>query len=294
MGEGILLAPRLCLGASSSTLLRQKDETDLLSNSSLSGEVQIIIIFMNKRRKSPVHFETTEVHLCSRDLRLQILSKLPFFQGLPQSALEAINQSFTEKGFDSGEFIYFAGDPGQQLYVVALGRVRLLRANASGKQVMLDLLVPGDFFGALPGQKQEYLDTAQAQTALCLLTISGDDFRTILETYPPVALKVLDVVAARLQAAHQTIQLLSVETAEKRIAHILLTLAARLGEPKPEGLLIQAPLTRDDLAEMAGVTPETASRVISQFQKAGWIASGRQWIALKDEGALQALAGDTA
>jgi CRP/FNR family transcriptional regulator, nitrogen oxide reductase regulator len=249
---------------------------------------------MNKRRKSPVHFEMTEVHLCSRDLRLQILSTLPFFQRLPQSALEAINQSFTEKGFDSGEYIYFAGDPGQQLYVVAQGRVRLLRANAGGKQVMLDLLVPGDFFGALPGQKQEYLDTAQAQTALCLLTISGDDFRTILETYPPVALKVLDVVAARLQAAHHTIQLLSVETAEKRIAHILLTLAAKLGEPKSEGLLIQAPLTRDDLAEMAGVTPETASRVISQFQKAGWIASGRQWIALKDEGALRALAEDRA
>jgi hypothetical protein len=50
---------------------------------------------MNKRRRNPVQVETTEVQLCSRDLRLQILSTLPFFQGLPQSALEAINQSFT-------------------------------------------------------------------------------------------------------------------------------------------------------------------------------------------------------
>jgi CRP/FNR family transcriptional regulator, nitrogen oxide reductase regulator len=248
---------------------------------------------MNKRRKSPVQVETTEVHMCSRELRLQILSKLPFFQGLSQTALEQINQSFTEKGFDSGDYIYFSGDPGQQLYVVAQGRVRLLRMTPGGKQVMLDLLVPGDFFGALPGQKTEYLDTAQAQTPLCLLTISGDDFRAVLEAYSGVALRMLDVVAGRLQAAHRTIQLLSAETAEKRIAHTLLTLAAKLGEPKPEGLLIQTPLSRDELAEMTGTTPETASRVTSQFQKAGWIATGRQWIALKDEDALRALIEDT-
>jgi CRP/FNR family transcriptional regulator, nitrogen oxide reductase regulator len=246
-----------------------------------------------RRRKSPVRVETTEVHLCSRELRLEILAALPFFQGLPHAALEAINQSFVEKGFDAGAYIYFAGDPGQQLYVVAQGRVRLLRANAAGRQVMLDLLAPGDFFGALPGQKAEYLDTAHAQTPLCLLTISGDDFRAVLKAHPSVTLQVLDAVTRRLQAAHHTIQLLSVETAEKRIAHILLTLAARLGEPKPEGMLIQTPLTRDDLAEMAGVTPETASRVVSQFQKAGWIASGRQWMALKDSGALQALVEDS-
>jgi len=242
-----------------------------------------------KRRKSPVQVETTEVHLCSRDLRLQILSALPFFRGLPPTELEAVNTHFREKGFYAGEYIYFAGDPGQQLYVVAEGRVRLLRMTTAGKQVMLDLLIPGDFCGVLPGQKPEYLDTAQAQTSLCLLTISGDDFRSILERHPAVTLQMLDVIAGRLQAAHHTIQLLSVETAEKRIAHTLLNLASKLGEAKPEGLLIQTPLSRDELSEMTGTTPETASRVISHFQKAGWIASGRQWIALTDAAALRKL-----
>jgi CRP/FNR family transcriptional regulator, nitrogen oxide reductase regulator len=245
-----------------------------------------------KRRKSPVQVETTEVHQCSRELRLQILGTLPFFVNIAAADLEKINILYHEKGYDAGEYIYFSGDPGQQLYVVAQGRVRLLRMTAGGKQVMLDLLVPGDFLGALPGQKLEYVDTAQAQTPLCLLTISGDHFRTILESYPAVTMQVLDVVSRRLQAAHHTIQLLSTETAEKRIAHTLLTLAAKLGQPQPEGLLIQTPLSRDELAEMTGSTPETASRVISQFQKAGWIATGRQWIALQDEAALRELVQD--
>jgi CRP-like cAMP-binding protein len=80
-----------------------------------------------------------------------------------------------------------------------------------------------------------------------------------------------------------------VEPAEKRIAHILLKLARKLGQAGEEGLLIQTPLGRDELAEMAGITPETASRVISQFQKEGLIHTGRQWVALTGIPALECL-----
>lgn len=73
----------------------------------------------------------------------------------------------------------------------------------------------------------------------------------------------------------------------------MLKLAEKLGEPRPEGLLIQMPLSRPELAEMTGTTVETASRVMSQFQKEGLIRTGRQWVALADKLRLSAIVAET-
>ncbi len=227
--------------------------------------------------------------MCSLDLRLKILRGVPFFASLTDEALEAVNMLFREKGFEPGEFLYFSGDPGAHMFVVAEGRIKLLRQTTGGKQVMLDLLTPGEFFGNIGHDPQPYSDTAQAQTSVCALTISVDDFRDVLRAHPSVALAVLDTITGRLQEAHDSIHLLSVEPAEKRIAYTLLKLGRKLGKPETMGLLIQTPLSRDELAEMTGVTPETASRVISLFQKNGWIDTGRQWFAIKDQAALETL-----
>lgn len=244
---------------------------------------------MSKRRKSPIEVITTEPHMCSRDLRLRILRDIPFFESISDQELEKVNLLFKEQGYEPGSFLYFSGDPGTHMFVVAEGRVRLLRQTMSGKQVMLDLLVPGEFFGVLGQHGQMYPGTAQAQISVCALVIGVEDFREVLQAHPKVALSVLDGLTSRLQEAHDAIHLLSAEPAEKRIAHILLKLARKLGQVNTVGLLIQTPLGRDELAEMTGITSETASRVISQFQKEGWIVTGRQWIALTNQEALQNL-----
>ena len=243
-----------------------------------------------KRRKSPVQVKTTEPHLCSLDLRYKILRMVPFFTSLSDEELQRVNQSFQEKGFDPGDYIYFSDEPARQLYVIAEGRVKLLQHTSIGKDVLLELLIPGEFFGSLIAQNDlVYPETAQAQTAVCALTISSEEFRNVLKLFPSAAIQVLDAVAGRLQSAHETIRQLSGQSAEKKIAYTLLKLAGKLGQPQQVGLLIQTPLTRDELAEMTATTPETASRVISQFQKDGWISTGRQWIALRDENALRVL-----
>ncbi|NPV75662.1 MAG: Crp/Fnr family transcriptional regulator [Anaerolineae bacterium] len=244
----------------------------------------------HKRRKTPIQVERTEPHLCDLKLRFKILRMTPFFSSLSESDLVAVNQLFHEKGFEAGEYIYFLEDPAQHLFIIAEGRVKLLRHAVGGKDVLLELLVPGEFFGSLSDQDNSiYPDTAQAQTAVCALTISTEDFRKILKMYPSVAITVMDAISDRLQSAHETIRQLSMQSAEKKISYMLLKLARKLGQPQSVGLLIQTPLARDDLAEMTATTPETASRIISQFQKEGWIATGRQWIAIQDEAALRSL-----
>ncbi len=124
---------------------------------------------MKTRRRSPVNLTITEPHYCSIDLRLKILGRLPFFAGLSRLALEAVNQRFVETACQPGEVIYMAGDPADRLFVVAEGKIKLLVHSPSGRNVLLDILTSGEFFGNLVTiGVAVYQDTAQAPGAgLC-------------------------------------------------------------------------------------------------------------------------------
>jgi CRP/FNR family transcriptional regulator, nitrogen oxide reductase regulator len=247
---------------------------------------------MSTRRKSPLQIESVEPHACSVEMRLEILQQTPFFVHLSLPEITAVNKQFREYGYQPGETIYFSGDRATHLYVVASGQVKLLRHSESGQDALLDILQPGDYFGSLMAWGEEpYPDTAEAKTAVCILAITAESFRTLLQHYPGVALAVLDITTARLQESQEAVRRLSADSAERRIAAVLLKLAAKLGQTTAEGILIQTPLSRDDLAQMTGATAETASRIISQFQKDGLVRSGRQWIALTDKPGLEAIAG---
>ena len=246
---------------------------------------------MSDRRKTPLEDEDIRPQACSVDLRLEILGQVPFFAGLSPESVSSINQLFHEHGYLSGEMIYLSGDPAKRLYVVAAGKVKLLRHTLKGKDVLLDILQPGEFFGSLSALgDDEYTETAQAQTDACILGIDSDSFRKILDSHPRVALKVLDTMAERLKSAQEMVRQLSVHSVERRIAYTLLKLGEKLGQEGEVGLLIQVPLSREDLAQMTGMSPETASRVLSQFQKDGLIESGRQWISIINKEALEAIA----
>ena len=247
---------------------------------------------MTPRRKSPVNTIVTEPQHCSIDLRLRILGRLPFFAGLSRTALEQVNQRFVEVGYQAGDLVYAVNDPADRLYVVAEGKVKLLQHAADGRDVLLDILTTGEFFGnlAILGVAA-YPDTAQVHTTACILSIRSEDFQKILDEHPSLALKTLAIMAERLSAANQRVFQLSSMPVDQRIATTLLALSKKLGRAQPPGLLIDTPLSREDLADMTGATPETVSRVMSQFQSAGMIESGRQWVAITSLKDLEERAG---
>jgi CRP-like cAMP-binding protein len=227
--------------------------------------------------------------MCSTELRLEILRQVPFFNGLGEAEVAKINPLFKEQGFSTGETVYFAGDSAGRMYIVADGKVKLMHHTSAGKDVMLDILKQGDFFGSLAIEGGErYAETAIAQTDCCVLGIDSESFRRVVQAYPPVSLKVIDIMAERLQSAQEMIRLLSAYSVEQRLAHILLILGDKLGEEHEKGVLIQMPLSRNDLGEMVGTTTETASRVMSDFQEHGLIQSGRRWVAIVDRDRLLA------
>ncbi len=242
------------------------------------------------RRKSPLRLDWIDPAACTLDYRLKVISRLPFFKSLPAGAITEINGLFHDHSYAAGETIYFEGDAAQYLYLVAMGRVKLVRNTSTGHDVWLDVLHGGEYFGSLESLgMQTYSETAVAHTDGCILQISSHDFDTILGRYPEVTLKVLSAVGQRLQESQEVIKQLSSYTVEQRVASALCRLAGKLGQQGDEGVLIQLPFSRQDLAAMAGTTTETVSRVMSRFADTGLIKTGRKWVAVTDQEGLAAL-----
>lgn len=238
---------------------------------------------MSKRRTTPLKLSKIEGHHCTVDLRLEKLSRVPFFSHLDSETLSKVHKQFNATHFAEGESIYFQDEIAAFLRVVVHGSVKLIRQTSDGKDILLDMLKPGEFFGSLAASGNAvYQETAIAQTNCCVLSIGMNAFRELLQTYPSVSVAVLDITAERLHSSQEIISQLTTLSVEKRIANILSALAMKFGEEIEDGILIQLPLSRKDLADMAGTSTETASRIMSRLQQDGIITTGRQWVAVQD------------
>ena len=247
------------------------------------------------RPKSPVRQEWVDPGICSLDYRLKIIGRLPFFRHLSSEAIIEINRLFEDRDFAAEQAIYFEGDPAENLYLVASGKVKLKRTASSGREVLLDILQGGEYFGQLAiASQQDYAETAVAQTDCCILQVSSQNFEKILNRYPEVTMKVLQAVGERLEKSQEIVKQLSVYTVEQRIAAALIRLAKKLGEQKQTGMLIQIPFSRQDLAAMTGTTVETVSRVMSRFSEEGLISTGRKWVLLHDLQRLEQITKEAA
>lgn len=250
---------------------------------------------VSRKRTTPLRDEAVAPGHCSIEERARILSAVPYFKGLSAQALSDVNRHFRAFDYPAGARIYHESELAEALFLVAHGKVKLLQHSVSGEEVVLDLLSQGGLFGGLAvlGQRR-YPQSALAQTTCCVLAITPADFRHLLRTYPEMALTVLDTVARDLEAAHTTIREISTLPVEARIALVLLRLADRLGEADHgnDGILIQSPLSQQDLAAMVGSTAETVSRVISGLRRSGDIETGRQWIRLRNRTNLARLANE--
>lgn len=242
------------------------------------------------RPKSPVRLEWVDPVVCSLEYRLKIIGRLPFFKHLPVDAISRINNLFHDVDVSANERIYFEGDEAGHLYLVAMGKVKLVRNTASGREVLLDILHSGEYFGSLTiFGGRIHMETAIAQTDGCILKISAEDFEHILTDHPDVTRRVLEAVSQRLVASQEIVKQLSAYTAEQRVASALLRLAGKLGEARGQGVLIQLPFSRQDLAAMTGSTIETVSRVMSRFAENGWVKSGRKWVTITEMKRLEEL-----
>jgi CRP-like cAMP-binding protein len=243
------------------------------------------------RLVSPLARQAVEAAHCTHEVKLRILRGLPFLADLTDSDILTLCGSFHDGGYARGKPVYEAGEPASRLFVVAAGKVKLVRTGAAGQSVLVEMLSDGDYFGSLEHLGEErYSDTAVAHVQSCILAVSAQDFQSILARFPSVSVRFVSILAGRLRSAHEKLEMLSKLSVEGRVAFVLLRLAARFGERRRSDTLIQLPLSREELGEMAGTTTESASRVISRFSRDGLIRTGRRWVAVLDRDRLSVAA----
>jgi CRP/FNR family cyclic AMP-dependent transcriptional regulator len=163
--------------------------------------------------------------------------------------------------------------------------VKVSRLDETGREAVLSILGPGEVFGEmslLDGMKRSA--TCSALTDTEVLIIYRDDFLNLLQKYPQIAISLLKELAQRLRKADLQIKSLSLKDAEGRVGCVLILLADDLGRMYKGQVVVEEIPTQQDLANMAGTSRETVSRVMTKFEKQGLIkVEGRKLIILEYE-----------
>ncbi len=226
------------------------------------------------------------------DEKLRILRKVPFFQDLSKAELTMICQSFTQREFKRGEYIFWEGDPAGWLYVIREGKVKIIKHTTSGREMVLEIITPGDICGGGAIFSESYSASAKAVEKTKAFSISGQNLFRLLSKHQNLAKGIILYLGEKLMKAHEMIMALASSRVDKRIAALLLGLSEKHGSPVPEGIKINIRLTRQDIADFVGTTVETAIRVMSKLKKQGLITSDSKKIILTHRDKLQKLVAE--
>lgn len=207
---------------------------------------------------------------------IQVLTQVPLFDGLPEAELRAFAPLLRERRFPKGSVILMQGDPGDALYLIGTGQVKVVLIGDDGREVILSVLGQGSFFGEMSLlDDQPRSAHVVAMEEATLLQLRREDFQTRLRTSPDVAIALLRELSRRLRRADDTIGSLALRDVNGRIAHLLMELADDEG-----GDRITRRLTHATLAQMVGASRETVSRTLRALVNAGVIQVSRREIVL--------------
>lgn len=218
------------------------------------------------------------------------LKRVPLFSDLSAAELERFAEVAREREYPKNSVILFEDDPGDALYVVSGGQVKVVLIGEDGREVILSVLSDGDFFGEMSLIDDEPRSAhVIAMRDSRLLVLRRDDFQQQLQQVPSIALKVLKVMVQRLRRADAKIGGLVLLDVNGRVARLLLDLAEESGGPK-----ITRKLTHHTIAQMIGSSRETVSRAMRELVERGLIDVTRREITIKDRAGLSSLTGERA
>lgn len=204
----------------------------------------------------------------------EALKKSEIFSVLTDQELEEISPFFESVRFKKDEYIFMEGDPSEWFYLVAEGRVKVLKHSIKGKDIILEIMSPGDVFGGVAVlDKKPFPASAQAMGPVTAIRINRRNLINVMDEHPGLKLAIVKYFSGRLRDAHETLKNIATERVERRIASLLLKLSEKVGVEDKGYKKIDFPLTRQEIAEMVGTTVETSIRTMSKFQKQGVVRS---------------------
>jgi len=217
-----------------------------------------------------------------------LLAGVPLFADLAPEELQSLGRRARRQAFQSDETIFYQGDPGHSLYCIASGIVRIVLPSVEGREAVLVLLGPGEFFGELSlfdGQPRSASAVSLGPSEAVILR--RDDFLSFLQEHPRASLTVLAVLSSRLRRTNELIGDAVFLDLPVRISKKLLELAETFGEQVEQGVEIAIRLRQQDLANMVGGNRESVNRCLTILEGQGLIQVEKQRITLLNPQALR-------
>jgi len=213
----------------------------------------------------------------------EILRRAGLFQGVDPESVEALANEFEIIDAPRGTTLFNEGEPGESLFIVLSGKVKLGRRSSDGRENLVAIMGPSDQFGELslfdPGPRTA---TASALTEVKLLGLGHGDLQPWLSARPEVASALLRAVARRLRKTNDAMSDLVFSDVPGRVARALLDLSRRFGVQSEEGIHVVHDLTQEELAQLVGASRETVNKALADFAGRGWLRLEARAVILLD------------
>lgn len=216
--------------------------------------------------------------------------KIPIFSTLSASDLEEVRPYLIPARLRKKEIIFSEGDPSDWLYIVTDGKVKITKLSRGGREIILEIISPFDFFGGVAVMRGfPYPANAIAMEDTEVFKISRSNLMRILDRFPNLMYCIAANIGDRIKGSHETLKNIAIEKVESRIAALLIKLADKAGIKGDNSIVIDLKLTKQDIAEMVGTTVETSIRTMSKFKKIGIVSEKGGRIVIRDLNKLRSL-----
>ncbi len=215
------------------------------------------------------------------------------FEGLDAEALDDIAHAAKTIRIAAGETLFEQRDEADAFYILIVGSVTIAQTTPEGHRVVIRHIGPRDMFGAVPlFTRSVYPASAAAVTDSLAARWDSATTRRLMGRYPRLVINALTIVSLRLEELQNRYRELATERVEQRVARAILRLVRQSGKQVEDGVQIEFPLSRQDIAEMTGTTLHTVSRLLSSWERRGVLDGGRMRIVLRKPHVLLAIAED--
>jgi CRP/FNR family cyclic AMP-dependent transcriptional regulator len=209
---------------------------------------------------------------------------------LNSSEIETLVNYARGEAHSAGDEIFAKGSPGQSMYAVARGNVKISAPSPAGKEIVLNIIGPGEIFGefaVLDGLERS--GDATAMTDCELLVMHRRDVIPVFEKRADICLMLLKILCERVRRTSEQVEDVLFRHLEGRIAKALLQLADAIGQPSARGVSVNLQLSQQDLGNIVGGTRESINKQLQIWQKAGFLTLGKGSIVIRDMAAIERL-----
>lgn len=220
-----------------------------------------------------------------------LIAGLPVFDGLAAGDLDRMLEPARSVRVAKEEAVFEQDADAEAFFLLLDGRVRVVKTTPDGQQVIVRYIVPGELMGIAQALgRTTYPASAIAVVDCVVLSWPGRLWAEFAAAYPSFGTNTYKTVGARLNDVQTQVVEMATEQVEQRVAHALLRLARQSGRKTADGIQIDFPISRQDIAEMTGTTLHTVSRLLTAWEEKGLVKSGRQQVSVVEPHKLLLLA----